>query len=83
MLFAGAGFASRVRVFDHPEGAGVQIFRSQVGRYSNLEGLSVWRDAGGHIRLTMVSDDNYLAVMRTQIVEVRVPTGVARAETKP
>ncbi len=38
------------------------LFDSTTGTYDNLEGLSVWRDAGGAIRLTMISDDNFNVV---------------------
>ena len=43
--------------------------RSELGVHGNLEGLAVWQDPAGQIRLTMVSDDNYLPFMRGQIVE--------------
>jgi len=40
-------------------------------QYDNLEGIAVWQDAQG-IRLTMISDDNFLFVQRTEVVEYRV-----------
>ena len=40
-------------------------------QYDNLEGISVWDDGLG-IRLTMISDDNFLPVQRTELVEYRV-----------
>lgn len=71
-----AGFASRVRSFrpgaDALEGARIEM-QSPVGLHDNLEGLAVWRDTGGAIRLTMISDDNFLPVQRTEIVEYRLP----------
>lgn len=70
------GFASRVRSFAvGAKGLGAErlILQSPTGRYDNLEGLSVWRDAGGSIRLTMVSDNNFLPIQRTEIVEYRLP----------
>lgn len=45
--------------------------QSELGRHDNLEGLSVWRDAQG-LRLTMVSDDNFMFFQRTEFVEYRV-----------
>lgn len=33
------------------------VMRSEPGQFGNLEGLSVWRDWNGRIRLLMVSDD--------------------------
>jgi hypothetical protein len=41
--------------------------------HDNLEGIAVWRDAEGFIRLTMISDDNGRApFQRTEFVEYRV-----------
>lgn len=70
------GFASRVRSFALSE-TGLSDerteFISAVGQHDNLEGLSVWRDAGGAIRLTMISDDNFYFFQTTEIVEYRIP----------
>ncbi|WP_127113025.1 esterase-like activity of phytase family protein [Shimia sediminis] len=70
--FNGFGFRSRVRRFDvTPNGFAneTELIRTFFGMHDNLEGLSVWRDPEGHIRLTMISDDNYRFVQRTEIVE--------------
>ena len=37
--------------------------------HDNLEGISVWRDDQLRLRITMVSDDNFRAIQRTEIVE--------------
>ena len=70
------GFASRVRSFDLSE-TGLSDerteFTSAVGTHDNLEGLSVWRDAEGAIRLTMIADDNFYFFQTTEIVEYRIP----------
>ncbi|MBN2630280.1 MAG: esterase-like activity of phytase family protein [Rhodobacteraceae bacterium] len=69
-----AGFGSRVRSFQVGRTALDQPrthLQSPVGMHDNLEGLSVWRDADGVIRLTMISDSNFLPVQRTEIVEYR------------
>lgn len=70
------GFASRVRSFTLSE-TGMSDerteFISAVGTHDNLEGISVWRDAGGAIRLTMISDDNFYFFQTTEIVEYRIP----------
>ncbi|MDZ4134183.1 MAG: esterase-like activity of phytase family protein, partial [Paracoccaceae bacterium] len=70
-----AGFASRVRRFDIGQ-TGISgettVLETPSGRHDNLEGLSVWRDVTGAIRLTMVSDDNFMFFQRTEIVEYRV-----------
>lgn len=70
------GFTSRVRRFDigakefHNE---VELLQSPVGAHDNLEGLAVWQDDKGDIRLTMVSDDNFKFFQVTELVEYRVP----------
>lgn len=67
---APVGFRSRVRRFGPgAAGPGEVILETRLGRHGNLEGLSVWRDSAGRTRLTMVSDDNFLALQRAQIVE--------------
>lgn len=70
--FTGWSFRSRVRRFDVQQGKFVnetELMRSIAGAHDNLEGLAVWRDDQGRIRLTMISDDNFRLVQRTQIVE--------------
>ncbi len=70
-----AGFASRVRSFAlSADGAGDERveMESATGQHDNLEGLSVWRDATGGLRMTMVSDDNFNFFQTTEIVEYRV-----------
>ena len=69
------GFASRVRRFDlTPEGLANEetLLETRAGKHDNLEGLTVWRDGAGRIRLTMVSDDNYRKLQRTEFVEYAV-----------
>ncbi|THD76657.1 esterase-like activity of phytase family protein [Thalassobius vesicularis] len=77
--FAGLGFASRVRSFAlGPELSDARlILRTPARRHGNLEGLSVWRDGQGQIRLTMISDDNFLALLPGQIVEYILPKSLA------
>lgn len=69
------GFSSRVRSFK-VYAKGLQderiVMQTPIGLHDNLEGLSVWRDELGDIRLTMVSDDNFLPILRTEVVEYRV-----------
>lgn len=70
-----SGFASRVRSFAM-SGKGLTDERTELqtpaGQHDNLEGLSVWRDAQGAIRLTMISDDNFYFFLGTDLVEYRV-----------
>ena len=67
-------FRSRIRRL---EIEGTRVLSDEVvlttapGAHGNLEGLSVWRDGSGTLRLTAVEDDNFLPVARTHIVEWR------------
>lgn len=73
--FFGIGFLSRVRRFqvegDHVTG-GEALLQTRAALHDNLEGIAVWQDEGGAIRLTMISDDNFLWVQRTEFVEYRL-----------
>lgn len=84
--FTGFGFRSRVRRFDISEDAldnETTLLESGVLRHDNLEGIAVWRDETGSIRLTMISDDNFNAFQRTQIVEYTVPESLASSPKTP
>lgn len=84
--FFAVGFFTRVRRLtftDHQraEIATIETLLQTVpGRHGNLEGLSVWEDDAGFIRLTMVSDDNFKALQRNQLVEYRLEDGLAERE---
>jgi hypothetical protein len=70
------GFQSRVRRFvvtGDSVDAGEVVLETATGQHGNQEGLSVWRDAAGSLRLTMVSDDNFRFFLRTSLVEYRIP----------
>lgn len=69
------GFAMRLRRFDlTAKGATNEttLLQTDPGTFGNLEGLSVWRDAKG-LRATMVTDDNFFPLLRSEIVEYRLP----------
>lgn len=68
------GFRSRVRLFviDPGKAREYVLLTTIPARYDNLEGISVWQDARGQMRLTMISDDNFFLLQRTQIVEYLV-----------
>jgi hypothetical protein len=70
--FAMIGFRSRLRSFDLAGGDERTEFESGLGAHDNLEGLSIWRDAGGVLRATMISDDNLRAPQRTEFVDYRL-----------
>lgn len=70
------GFQSRLRrwTFGPTGPAGEQlVFRSAAGQHANLEGVAVWRRGTGALVATMISDDNFLPIQRTQIVEYAMP----------
>lgn len=78
------GFASRVIALDLPAGDAPPgedppmlqpqtVLETPPGLHDNLEGLAVWRDAAGQIRLTLIADDNFTFYLRTEIVEYRLP----------
>jgi hypothetical protein len=70
-LLLPVGFANRLRVltpeaWDKP----LILWESRLGQFDNLEGLSITTTADGLLRATMVSDDNFLSLQRTELVEV-------------
>lgn len=67
-----AGLKTQVRRFDYSEEGFSNeelLLKGSTTQHGNLEGLSVWRDDEGHIRLTMISDDNFKFFMSGEIVE--------------
>lgn len=65
------GFRTRIRRFDlsADDLAEETLLTTFPGKLDNLEAISVWRDKKGTTRLTLVSDDNFLAIQQTQIIE--------------
>lgn len=68
----GVGFSARVVRIDLSDGQAEQVLRTTSGVHGNLEGVSVWRDAGGHIRLTMVADNNRNPFQVSEVVEYKI-----------
>lgn len=69
--FTGLGFRSRVRRFTIGTASMQQeetLLITPTGRHQNLEAIAVWRAADG-LRMTLVSDDNFSRLLRTQLVE--------------
>ncbi|MEO1795420.1 MAG: esterase-like activity of phytase family protein [Pseudomonadota bacterium] len=62
------GFQSRIRALRGDQIR--EVFTSSPGEFDNLEGIATWRDQEGRTRLTLISDDNFLALQRTEIVEI-------------
>ncbi len=74
--FLSIGFRSRLRRFSlGPQGltGGEVLMTSALAQHDNLEGLSVWRGEDGQLRATMISDDNFFWVQRTEVVEYALP----------
>jgi len=69
------GFRSQVRRFQI-RGRAISearvIMRSEYGQFANLEGLSVFRDRSGRIRLLMISDDDRNSGHPTEFIDVVV-----------
>lgn len=75
-----SGFLSRVRVFtltDQTLSEEDIVVEPVFLRHGNLEGLSVWRDQNGDIRLTLIADNAQMQVFRNEITEYRL-TKLAR-----
>lgn len=69
------GFSSRVRSFAVIGGAfsDEQLeLQTAPATHDNLEGLSVWRGPTGDVWMTMIADDNFFWMQRTEVVEYRV-----------
>ncbi|MFV0514955.1 MAG: esterase-like activity of phytase family protein [Jhaorihella sp.] len=70
------GFRSRLRRWDiradRPENE-TTLLQSGFWTHDNLEGVAIWRDPGGTLRATMISDDNFMFFQRTEIVEYALP----------
>ena len=60
------------------EGYPLPATRKVLGRFDsisgidNMEGISVWTDKRGQMRLTLISDDNYSAFQRTLLMDFTV-----------
>ena len=59
------------------------LLESALLEHDNLEGIAVWSPAPGHIRLTMISDDNFFPLQSTQIVEYDLTESLAEAAARP
>ncbi|OUS38127.1 hypothetical protein A9Q94_03650 [Rhodobacterales bacterium 56_14_T64] len=70
------GFRSRLRRWvltaDGPASEQT-LLQTSFGSHDNLEGLSIWRDVQGSLRATMISDDNFKSLQRTELVEYALP----------
>ncbi|MBO6604389.1 MAG: esterase-like activity of phytase family protein [Roseicyclus sp.] len=70
------GFATRIRRAEITEsglGPLATLLETATGHHPNLEGISLWRDQTGRLIATLVADDNYNRMFRSQIVEYPMP----------
>lgn len=69
--FSLLGFRTQIRrvTFDGNRVEQEMILQTGLGRFDNLEGLAVSRTPNGQTRLTMVSDNNNLSILRMSLVE--------------
>lgn len=69
--FSILGFRTRIRRVDPEAAAPVAetLLTTGLGTHDNLEGLSIWQSDSGATCLTLVSDDNFLRVLRSELVE--------------
>lgn len=73
------GFAVRIRRFTL-DGAGETLrpgpaetlLETRPGVLGNMEGISLWQTAAGETILSLISDDNFLPLLGTGIVEYRL-----------
>ncbi|MBY4894404.1 esterase-like activity of phytase family protein [Rhodobacteraceae bacterium N5(2021)] len=70
------GFAARLTRYTFARDGGLvaeRVLQTGLGRHGNLEGLSLWRDATGRLIATMVSDDDFMPLRATNLVEYALP----------
>ena len=66
------GFKTRFRLisldkFDNKEP--ITVFTSTANQFDNLEGVTLWRDKNGEMRILTVSDDNFHPLQQSEIRE--------------
>jgi hypothetical protein len=71
-----AGFANRLRRFDVTPAGLVNeliLLQTPIGLYDNFEGVGIWRNPAGKMMASLISDDNFVFFLRTQIAEFELP----------
>ena len=66
------GFSTRIRRFTLTQAGFTQeetLLETAIGKHDNLEGISVWRDDQGQLRVILISDDNFRFFQVTELVE--------------
>ncbi|MEM6371992.1 MAG: esterase-like activity of phytase family protein [Pseudomonadota bacterium] len=69
--FSVLGFRSRIRRIDlNAPGPVIRtLLKTSLGTHDNLEGISVWQSDSGATCLSLVSDDNFLSIQVSELVE--------------
>ncbi|MEO1363997.1 MAG: esterase-like activity of phytase family protein [Pseudomonadota bacterium] len=76
--FSALGFRSRIRrMAPDSDGEVETLLTTRLGLHDNLEGITVWTARTGQVCVTMVSDNNFLSVQRTEIVEYSLSAPLA------
>lgn len=78
----GPGFRSRLRRFDITGdriNAEETLLQTRTAQHDNLEGMSIWQDDRGRIRITLISDDNFKFFQRTEFVDYVLDAPLASA----
>ena len=65
------GFRTRIRRFNMDGETLVEetLLQTLPARYDNLEAISVWTNDQGQTSITLIADDNFFPIQKTQIVE--------------
>lgn len=71
--FTGWSFQSRLRRFDLDGTNEETLVTTSAGTHDNLEGVSIWRNDAGALIASLISDDNFRFLQRTEIVEYLLP----------
>ena len=66
------GFKTRFRLisldkFDNTEP--ITVFTSTANQFDNLEGVTLWKDKEGEMRILTISDDNFHPLQQSEIRE--------------
>lgn len=72
--FSALGFRTQIRRVRFTAD-GVQeevLLRTALGRFDNLEGIAVSATPSGDTRISLVSDDNFLSILRMSLVEFTI-----------
>jgi hypothetical protein len=70
--FSWVGFRTRVRSFAIGTDAltdEATLLATRLNELDNMEGISVWTDPRGRIRVTLISDDNFFRLQQTMFAE--------------